>query len=161
MNTEKRYKLIVTIILMLQTIVVVVIGMNSYNKSSEKECEKVKCEENTTTSEIKNEYKYLCSKEPKQKEGFEQMYYEEYTVDYTGLIISRKNSDKYIFSSKEEYDLQKDNFKPIEGREIKFDDEKWEVVIYMEENLTEQELWYRLIEKNLEERNYNCEEMKK
>jgi len=89
------------------------------------------------------------------------MYYEEYTVDYTGLIISRKNSDKYIFSSKEEYDLQKDNFKPIEGREIKFDDEKWEVVIYMEENLTEQELWYRLIEKNLEERNYNCEEMKK
>lgn len=139
-------KIIIGITIVLQTIIIIVLAISVGAKKG-------------PTLTCQTEYKYKCSKAIKNRDGFDQAYYEEYTVNKEGLIISRVVADKYLFKSKEEYDLQNGSFEPMEGYEITKDDKKREIVVYRNEKMESSELWYRLVEQNLEERDYVCEEI--
>lgn len=144
-------KIILGIILTIQTILIAIMAI-SLQKNK-------KCNEELSAFECLTEYKYHCSKGKQKKEDFDQEYYEEYIVDKEGLIIYRTLTEKYLFDNKDKYEFQKDNFKPMEDYQINKDDKKMEIIISKKEYMVSLELWYRLLEKNLEERGFTCEEI--
>jgi hypothetical protein len=150
LNNLKRNGIIA--IMLLQTIIIIVLAINSYSK------EKCVYTNQDETNELLSEtnFNYSCSLDEEKNGTSTYKYIEEYTVNIDGLVKKKTIIHKYTYSTVEDYDLNKKNIKTENGEQVKTNDSAKEIIIYMDAELT-QDWWYYSMKKSLENSGFICQ----